>query len=48
MTLLETATGFYYKYKNWMFLVTNKHVVMGKNTFNGGAIPTALRTVVTE
>lgn len=52
VTLLGTATGFYYKYKNRMFLVTNKHVVTGKNTFNGqyistmGAIPTALRTVV--
>lgn len=52
ISVLGTATGFYYKYKNKMFLVTNKHVVTGKNTFNGqyistmGAIPTALRTVV--
>ena len=52
ISVLGTATGFYYKYKNRMFLVTNKHVVTGKNTFNGqyistmGAIPTALRTVV--
>lgn len=30
ISVLGTATGFYYKYKNKMFLVTNKHVVTGK------------------
>lgn len=30
VTLLGTTTGFYYKYKNSMFLVTNKHVVTEK------------------
>ena len=50
--ILGTATGFYYKYKDRMFLVTNKHVVTGKNTFTGqcisslGSIPTVLRAVV--
>lgn len=47
--IVSSATGFYYKYKEKMFLVTNKHVVTGKNTFTNEclskmqAIPTALR-----
>ena len=52
VNVLGTATAFYYKYNEKMYLVTNKHVVTGKDTFNGslkckmGSVPTAIRAVV--
>lgn len=50
--VLGTATAFYYKYNDRMYLITNKHVVTGRDTFTGvlksekGSVPTALRVVV--